>query len=141
MDLRNANIIVTGGAKGMGKHFAEAAAKAGAKVFVGDVDENGLAELPDTIGHAHLDVSSAESRKAFLSQASASMGTVNVLLNNAGILRDALLVKKDRQSGDISVLDEATWKAVLDVNLTGATMMVRDTVENMLQWVSPKGSS
>ena len=35
------------------------------------------------------------------------------------------LVKKDRQSGDISVLDEATWKAVLDVNLTGATMMVR----------------
>ena len=51
----NANIIVTN-AKGMGKHFAEAAAKAGAKVFVGDVDENGLAELPDTIGHAHLDV-------------------------------------------------------------------------------------
>ena len=39
MDLRNANIIVTGGAKGMGRHFAEAAAKAGAKVFVGDVDE------------------------------------------------------------------------------------------------------
>ena len=74
MDLRNANIIVTGGAKGMGRHFAEAAAKAGAKVFVGDVDENGLAELPEPIGHAHLDVSSAESRKAFLSQASASMG-------------------------------------------------------------------
>ena len=67
------------------------------------------------------------------------MGTVNVLLNNAGILRDALLVKKDRQSGDISVLDEATWKAVLDVNLTGATMMVRDTVENMLQLGVPEG--
>ena len=100
--------------------------------------KNGLAELPDPIGHAHLDVSSAESRKAFLSQASASMGTVNVLLNNAGILRDALLVKKDRQSGDISVLDEATWKAVLDVNLTGATMMVRDTVENMLQLGVPE---
>ena len=133
MDLGNANIIVTGGAKGMGRHFAEAAVKAGAKVFVGDVDEDGLAGLPDTIEHAYLDVSSAESRKAFLSQASASMGTVNVLLNNAGILRDALLVKKDRQSGAISVLDEATWKAVLDVNLTGATMMVRDTVENMLQ--------
>jgi len=59
------------------------------------------------------------------------MGGLNGLLNNAGILRDGLLVKKDRQSGEITTLSRADWQAVIDVNLTGATWIVRDVVAQM----------
>ena len=131
MKLANAQIIITGAAKGMGRFFAEAASAAGAKVFAGDIDESGLASLSPVIGRAHLDVTSRESRTKFIQVALASMGGISVLVNNAGILKDALLVRKDRKTGDISILDEASWNQVLDVNLTGATMMVRDCVAHM----------
>ena len=132
MELQSAKVVITGGAKGMGHFFARAAAEAGAKVCVGDVDQGGLRTLPSSVHHAPLDVTSTESRKAFLDEASEALGGINVLINNAGILRDALLVKKDRKTGEISVLSDDQWQQVLDVNLTGATMMVRDTVERML---------
>ena len=139
MNIENAQIIITGAAKGMGRYFAEAAAAAGAKVFAGDIDESGLASLPPTIGRAQLDVTKPESRASFIQAAAAAMGGISVLVNNAGILQDALLVRKDRKTGDISVLDEASWNRVLDVNLTGATMMVRDAVAWMATQPSPHG--
>jgi len=49
-----------------------------------------------------------------------------VLINNAGILRDALLVKKDRTTGEIKKLATSEWQAVINVNLTGATLMARE---------------
>ena len=60
------------------------------------------------------------------------MGGLNGLVNNAGILRDGLLVKKDRTTGAISKLTKEQWDAVIGVNLTGATFMVRDTVAKMV---------
>jgi 3-oxoacyl-[acyl-carrier protein] reductase len=59
------------------------------------------------------------------------MGGLNALVNNAGILRDGLLVKKDRTSGEVTVLSEADWDAVIAVNLTGATRMVREVVAHL----------
>ena len=61
------------------------------------------------------------------------MGGLNGLINNAGILRDGLLVKKDRNTGAVTKLATADWNAVLGVNLTGATMMVRETVARMVE--------
>lgn len=139
MKLSSAKIIITGAAKGMGRYFAEAAHKAGAKVFAGDIDTAGLATLPDAIGRATLDVTSSDSRKAFMLSATEFMGGVSVLINNAGILQDALLVRKDRKTGEITLLEESSWNRVLDVNLTGATMMVRDTVEHMLRHPADEG--
>ena len=60
------------------------------------------------------------------------MAGLNGLVNNAGILRDGLLVKKDRTTGAVTVLDKAQWQAVIDINLTGATFMVRDVVAKMV---------
>lgn len=139
MKLTEARIVITGAAKGMGRHFAESAAAAGAHVFAGDVDEAGLATLAPEIGSARLDVTSSDSRRKFIEAAAAHLGGITVLINNAGILRDALLVRKDRKTGDISVLDDKSWQQVLDVNLTGATMMVRDVVEHMLHTNVPEG--
>ncbi len=60
------------------------------------------------------------------------MGGLNGLVNNAGILRDGLLVKKDRATGAITEAHEEQWHAVIGVNLTGATLMVRDVVAKMV---------
>jgi 3-oxoacyl-[acyl-carrier protein] reductase len=65
--------------------------------------------------------------------AAQQMGGVNGLINNAGILRDGLLVKKDRTTGEVKKLSKADWDAVIGVNLTGATFMVREVVAKMAE--------
>jgi 3-oxoacyl-[acyl-carrier protein] reductase len=65
------------------------------------------------------------------------MGGLNALVNNAGILRDGLLVKKDRKTGEIVTLSKEKWDAVIAVNLTGAVLMVRETVAAMARAETP----
>ncbi len=139
MQLSSLKIIITGGAQGMGAHFARRLAEAGAQVAAGDVKEDGLAQLVESTaglpGKVHvrkLDVSSEDEVGAFVDWAADAMGGLNGLINNAGILRDGLLVKKDRTTGQVTKLTRAQWDAVIGVNLTGATLMVRDTVAKMV---------
>ena len=61
------------------------------------------------------------------------MGGLNGLVNNAGILRDGLLVKKDRNTGAIIKLSDEQWDAVIGVNLSGATFMVREVAAKMAE--------
>ena len=128
MQLRELKVIVTGAAQGMGAHFARRLAEAGAQVAAGDVAPM---ELGPGIHRRKLDVSSEADCEAFVAWAGETMGGVNALINNAGIIRDGLLVKRDRETGAIRKLPTADWNAVLGVNLTGATMMVRETVAHM----------
>ncbi len=133
MQLKDLKVIVTGGAQGMGAHFATRLHEAGAQVAVGDVNEERLAALPAGIHRRRLDVSNEEECISFVEWAHGAMGGLNALVNNAGILRDALLVKKDRTTGEVKKLSTADWNAVIGVNLTGATFMVRETVAKMVQ--------
>ena len=133
MQLKDLKVIVTGGAQGMGAHFATRLMEAGAQVAVGDVNEERLAALPSAIHRRRLDVSKEEECVAFVQWAHEVMGGLNGLVNNAGILRDSLLVKKDRTTGEVKKLSTADWNAVVAVNLTGATFMVREVVAKMVQ--------
>lgn len=140
MKLADTKMIVTGGAQGMGRHFAVRLAEAGAQVAVGDVKEDGLAslveetsQLPGKVHTRKLDVSSEADVGAFVDWAREAMGGLTGLVNNAGILRDGLLVKKDRNTGDIIKMSAEQWQAVIDVNLTGATFMARDVVAKMVE--------
>ena len=117
----------------MGAHFARRLAEAGAQVAVGDVDEVGLAELPDSIARRRLDVTDPEDCAAFVAWARQRMGSVDALVNNAGIIRNGLLVKRDRSTGEVRTLSDADWHAVLDVNLTGAMSMTRAVVSDMVE--------
>ena len=132
MKLNELKIMVTGGASGMGAHFARRLHEAGAKVAVGDVNEAMLSELPVGIARRKLDVSKEDEVVSFVEWAAKEMGGVNSLVNNAGILRDGLLVKQDRETKAIKKLSIEDWNAVIGVNLTGATLMVRELAAAMV---------
>jgi 3-oxoacyl-[acyl-carrier protein] reductase len=133
MELHDLKVIVTGGAQGMGAHFVRRLAEAGARVAAGDVNEARLADLPEGVERRRLDVSSEEDVRAFVAWAAGALGGLNALVNNAGIIRDGLLVKRDRATGEVTTLPRADWDAVLGVNLTGATLMVREVVATMVR--------
>lgn len=139
MNLSQLKIIITGGAQGMGAHFARRLVEAGAQVAAGDLKEDGLKQLAESCagqqGKLHtrkLDVSNEADVTAFVDWAHGAMGGLNGLINNAGILRDGLLVKKDKTTGEISKMSKENFDLVIGVNLTGATMMVRETVAKMV---------
>jgi len=132
MKLEDLKIMITGGASGMGAHFARRLHEAGARVSVGDVNEAMMTELPAGIARRKLDVSKEDDVCSFVEWAAKEMGGVNSLVNNAGILRDGLLVKQDRETKAIKKLSIEDWNAVIGVNLTGATLMVRELAAAMV---------
>lgn len=140
MKLDELKIIVTGAAQGLGYHFAKRLTEAGASVAAGDVNEDGLKRLAEECSKdkgkvftRKLDVGNEADSGAFIDWAFESMGGLTGLVNNAGILRDGLLVKVDRETGKVNKLSREQWQAVIDINLTGATLMVRDTVTKMVE--------
>src|SRR5580698_1386311 len=121
MLLENVRAIITGAAKGLGYKFALELSKAGAWVAAGDVDISGLEQLKAESSRfagkmltQELDVSQEGSVVSFINRVAEQFNGINVLVNNAGILRDGLLAKDE--AGWVRKLPSAQWKQVLDVN-------------------------
>ena len=140
MQLTDLKIIVTGAGNGMGAHFATRLFEAGAQVCACDVDEAGLqAHLPAGVHKRRLDVSVEADVVAFVQWAHAQMGGLNGLVNNAGIIADGLLVKKDRTTGEVLRFPTDKWHKLLGINLTGAMFMAREVVANMVETAQKPG--
>jgi 3-oxoacyl-[acyl-carrier protein] reductase len=137
MQLQDVRAIVTGAASGLGQHFAAQLVRAGAAVAAGDIDVKGLERLkslaegaPGRVWSSKLDVSQEASVAAFVKEASQQFNGINVVINNAGILRDGLLATNE--AGWIKKLPTAQWKQVLDVNLTGPYLVTREVMGDSL---------
>jgi 3-oxoacyl-[acyl-carrier protein] reductase len=129
MKIDNVRALVTGGARGMGQHFTRRLAESGARVVFCDVSEEGVAATSAELDVKGLvaDVSSEEHvAKLFADASDALGGEVNVLVNNAGIIRDGLLLKKDRETGEVKTLSKKKWDQVIGVNLTGPFLCMRE---------------
>jgi 3-oxoacyl-[acyl-carrier protein] reductase len=134
MQLTDVYAIVTGAASGMGRHFALALAEAGASVVAADINTEGLdavvAASSDLAGSVHAisaDVSSEDDVKALIAGAAERMGRLNVLVNNAGLFRDSLLVSVDRETGKVKrTMSLANWNKVIEVDLTGPFLCTRE---------------
>jgi 3-oxoacyl-[acyl-carrier protein] reductase len=140
MKIEDLKVIVTGGASGMGKNFSLGFAQAGAQVAACDIDQGGLdalkAEsegLPGTIHTFQTDVSKEDQVIALMDGAWEAMGGFNGLVNNAGIFRDSLLVKKDRNTGEIKKMSLKNWQMVIDVDLTGPFLCTREFAERIVK--------
>jgi 3-oxoacyl-[acyl-carrier protein] reductase len=142
MEIKDAKVIVTGAASGMGRHFALRLAASGADVAAADVSEEGLATLKaEAEGLAgrlftfKANVADEGEVAAMVTGAAAAMGGLNGLVNNAGIFRDGLLIKKDRETGAIQKMTLKNWQTVIDVDLTGPFLCTRD----FAAWVAENG--
>ncbi len=122
MRLKDKVCLITGGAAGIGKAAALKFAEEGAKVVLCDVDEVAGQALAEELGNGALfykvDVTSREAVQAWVDDVVEKLGSVDVLVNNAGITRDGLFIKyKDGEL--VSQMDEKDFDLVLKVNLKG----------------------
>lgn len=120
--------IVTGASRGIGRLIAIALAEQGAKVVVSarniEALQNLTAEIKAQGGDALAvagDVAVEDDANNLIKQAVATYGQVNILINNAGITRDGLLLR----------MKDADWDAVLDTNLKGAFHCIRAVAKVM----------
>jgi 3-oxoacyl-[acyl-carrier protein] reductase len=122
--------LVTGAAQGIGRAIAEELAAAGAVIVLADVNETRLAETAAEMKAQGVDastftvnVANQESIEAGAKAILAKFGKVEILVNNAGITRDNLMLR----------MKPADWDLVLSINLTGAFLMTQSLLSPMLK--------
>jgi 3-oxoacyl-[acyl-carrier protein] reductase len=127
MDFKDKVAVVTGSARGIGLTIAERFAKLGAKVVICDVDEAAIKEATGQFSTPVLglktDVTSSGDIAAMVEATQKEFGRIDIVVNNAGITRDKLLLR----------MDEKDWELVLDINLKGAFLIIKATSRVMMK--------
>jgi 3-oxoacyl-[acyl-carrier protein] reductase len=136
MRLKDRVTLITGGAAGIGKATAKRFLEEGARVAICDVDqkagEDTVKELGSGSDFRKVDVTDRESVQTWVDDVLARRGRVDVLINNAGILRDSLLVKM--KNGDlVKQMSEADFDLVIAVNLKGVYNCTQAVVPAMIR--------
>jgi 3-oxoacyl-[acyl-carrier protein] reductase len=131
MRMKDKVVLVTGGAAGIGKATAERFAEEGAKVIICDLAEDAGNKVAGAIGgdFHKVDVTDRQGVQAWVDEVVAKHGRVDVIVNNAGIVRDAQLVKV-KEGQLIGQMSEADFDLVISINLKG--------VFNCAQAVAPQ---
>jgi len=126
-DLTGKSVLVTGASGGIGAEIARALHGAGATVGLSGTRVEPLEALAaDLGGRAHVlpcNLSDAAAVEALPKAAIAAMGSVDVLVNNAGITRDNLFMR----------MSDDEWQSVLDVNLTATFRLCRGVLRGMMK--------
>ena len=139
MDLKDKVIVITGAARGLGAAMAIRFATHGCKLALVDLDVDSMANTAAKAGSSASEVrtygcnvaNEAEVIQLF-DQVVADFGGLHGLVNNAGITRDALLIKyKDGQL--LSKMSLEQWQTVIDVNLTGVFLCGREAAQRMVE--------
>ncbi|HET7848080.1 MAG TPA: glucose 1-dehydrogenase [Pseudolabrys sp.] len=130
--------IVTGGAKGIGRHYSQALAAEGARVMIADIaDGKPLAgEIAgkhgaESVAHARFDVSDEDQVKTLVAQTIERFGQIDVLVNNAAVY--ATLTPRK-----FTEWDSGTWDRVMAVNTRGPFLMVKQVAPHMMERRSGK---
>jgi 3-oxoacyl-[acyl-carrier protein] reductase len=120
MQLNDKICLITGGAAGIGKATALRFAEAGARVIICDVDVENGKQVATQIGGDYFEINVADRQQVqdWVDAVVATDGRIDVLVNNAGVLRDGLLVKvKDGQL--VKQMSEDDFDMVISINLKG----------------------
>lgn len=130
MSLTDQVAIVTGGARGIGREIALVFAKAGADVALFDINPE---QLEQTAGEIRalgrkaegisVDVTDGKQVDGGVAKVLDKLGRIDILINNAGITKDGLLIR----------MDDAQWDRVLTINLKGTFLCTRAAAKHMLK--------
>ncbi|MFZ1685011.1 MAG: 3-oxoacyl-[acyl-carrier-protein] reductase [Candidatus Zixiibacteriota bacterium] len=127
MDFTNKTAIVTGSARGIGKVIAEELAKAGANIVISDLDEAAINQVVAELGAkafgVKANVTVAADIDTLFEKVLEKFGRVDIVVNNAGITRDTLLIR----------MSEQDWDMVLDINLKGAFLVTKAAAKIMMK--------
>ena len=129
IDLTGRKALVTGGAQGLGKKFAEFLTAAGATVAIGDLQDEKGKEVAAAVqgSYVHLDVTDDASWEAGVAQAVSEIGGLDILVNNAGIEIAGLFVDADAD----------VYRKIFDVNVVGTALGIKHAFRAM----GPGGSA
>ncbi len=127
-ELTGKNAIVTGASRGIGKEIALKLAKQGANIAVIDMNKNEdtlkeIADLGVKVEFYTCDVSSSDETKAVVKEIAKEFGSVEILVNNAGITRDGLMLR----------MSDADYDLVLGINLKGAFNMTKACYQGFMR--------
>jgi 3-oxoacyl-[acyl-carrier protein] reductase len=138
--IKDAVAVITGGAGGIGEELAKYWVRHGGKVVLGDISPQGLsrveAEIKAMGGAAatlSCDTTKEEDCARLADLAIEKFGSLNLVAPCAGIIRDGLLVAPDRETGKVTKkMSLGNFQAVVDINLTGVFLTVRECAERMI---------
>lgn len=140
MELRAKVVVVTGASRGIGLAVAKTFAAQGADLALVDLQGKELDAACRACGESGVrargyvaNVASEAEVVAAMEAIAHDFGRLDGLVNNAGILRDGLLVKV-REGQVVDKLSLARWQAVIDVNLTGVFLCAREAAERMIRF-------
>ncbi|RED13066.1 3-oxoacyl-[acyl-carrier-protein] reductase [Pontivivens insulae] len=126
-DLTGKSALITGASGGIGGAIATALHEAGATVGLSGTREAPLQELAETLGErAHVlpcNLSDAQAVDALPKQAAEAMGSVDILINNAGITADNIFMR----------MSDDEWDRVINVNLTSSMRLCRAVIRPMMK--------
>jgi 3-oxoacyl-[acyl-carrier protein] reductase len=139
VELKSKVAVITGAARGIGRAIALRFAQQGANIALLDLDPQALEDTRQQCA-AHgvtaraYTASVAKEEDVIRSMTSVvqDFGSLDILINNAGIIRDALMVKA-KDGAIIDKMSLAQWQAVIDVNLTGVFLCAREAAERMIK--------
>jgi 3-oxoacyl-[acyl-carrier protein] reductase len=139
MKIKDKTIVITGAGRGIGRALAVRFATQGARIALLDMNAADLAAATAqcaALGVRAMAYTADVSREADVSAALDAVvrdfGSLDVIINNAGIVKDALLIKvKDGEVVGKMSLEQ--WRAVIDVNLTGVFLCAREAAERMIK--------
>jgi 3-oxoacyl-[acyl-carrier protein] reductase len=139
MQIKDKTVVITGAARGIGRALAVRFASQGANIALLDLNASDLEEATEqcrTFGVRAMayavNVSVEEQISAALDQVVADFGALDVIVNNAGIVKDALLLKV-KDGAVVGKMTLQQWQAVIDVNLTGVFLCAREAAERMIK--------
>ena len=126
-DLGGKRALVTGASGGIGGAIVRALHGAGAEVALSGTRSEALsaltAELGGRVHSVPADLGSSDGAETLVREASSAMGGIDILINNAGLTRDALAVR----------MKDDDWQRVLDINLTAAFKLMRAALKDMMK--------
>ncbi len=139
MQLKDKVVAVTGGARGIGRAIAGGFAARGARVALIDLNSTDLATAQAEfagggvkVGTYAANVAREDEVIAALEGIVAEFGRLDVMVNNAGIIKDSLLIKA-KNGAVTGKMGLEQWQAVIDVNLTGVFLCGREAAERMIK--------